>query len=71
MFNKNKSLKFYELMYRNKFGVNNSMYGKSRSPETLSKKVFVYNAETNLLIKEYDSIKETKKRLTSPKGGGI
>jgi group I intron endonuclease len=66
MFNKEKSLKFYEQMYRNKSGVNNPMFGKSRSPETLakvSKRVLVYNAETNLLIKEYKSIKEAKKDL--------
>ena len=49
MFNKEKSQKFIEQMYKDKSGINNPMYGKSHSIKTLEKlrkKVYVYNYDT-------------------------
>lgn len=63
MFNKAKSIEFIEQMNKDKSGDKNPMYGKKHSPETLEKirkKVYVYNAETKILEKEFVSIKEAK-----------
>jgi len=49
MFNKEKSQKFIEQMYKDKSGINNPMFGKSHSIKTLEKlrkKVYVYNYDT-------------------------
>lgn len=47
MFNKEKSKKFIEHMYKDKRGSNNPMFGKPKSEETLSKmrkKVYLYDS---------------------------
>ena len=44
-------------MYKNKLGINNPMYGKTHSPQTLKKlrqKVYVYNSNTKELEKVYE-----------------
>lgn len=53
-------------MFRDKTGVNNPMYGKPKSPETLaklSKKVYVYDSNTKELVCSYDSYKSAVKNL--------
>ena len=59
MFNKEKSQKFIEQMYKDKSGINNPMYGKNHSIDTLEKlrkKVYVYNSDTKELEKIIDEI---------------
>ena len=66
MFNKGKSPEFIEQMNKNKSGKNNPMFGKTHSEVTLNKlrkKLYVYDAETMLLIKEYNGIVKAKKSL--------
>lgn len=66
MYNKNKSPEFIEQMYKNKNGSNNPMWGKTHSKETLNKMrkgVYVYDALTMELIKEYESFLSAKKDL--------
>lgn len=66
MFNKRKSPEFIEQIYKDKFGENNPMFGKTHSSETLAKlrnKVYVYDAKTKELIKEYESIVMAKQDL--------
>lgn len=56
MFNKEKSQKFIEQMYKNKSEINNPMYDKNHSIETLEKlrkKVYIYNSYTKELEKVY------------------
>lgn len=66
MYSKNKSPEFIEQMYKNKNGSNNPMWGKTHSKETLNKMrkgVYVYDALTMELIKEYKSSLSAKKDL--------
>lgn len=65
MYNKEKSKKFIEHMYKDRTGPNNPMFGKPKSKETLDKmsiKVYVYDSNKEFIIL-YDSIKYTVKDL--------
>src|SRR5947208_15047819 len=66
MFNKEKSQKFIEQMYKDKSSINNPMYGKNDSIDTLEKlrkKVYVYNSNTKELEKVYKGIVVASKDL--------
>jgi len=66
MFNKEKSQKFIEQMYKDKSGINNPMYSKNHSIDTLEKlrkKVYVYNSNTKELEKVYKGIVVASKDL--------
>ena len=66
MFNKEKSQKFIEQMYKDKSGSNNPMYGKTHSIKTLEKlrkKIYVYNSDTKQLEKVYEGIVLASKDL--------
>lgn len=47
MFNKAKSPEFIAHMYKDRRGVNNPMFAKAKSEETLRKMVWVYDVEKN------------------------
>lgn len=66
MYGKDKSPEFIEQMYKDKHGLNNPMWGKTHSEDTLNKMrkgVYVYDAFTMELIKEYNSSLTAKKDL--------
>lgn len=66
MYGREKSPEFIEQMYKDKHGSNNPMWGKTHSEETLNKMrkgVYVYDALTMELIKEYESSLSVKKDL--------
>lgn len=66
MYQREKSPEFIEQMYKDKHGSNNPMWGKTHSEDTLNKMrkgVYVYDALTMELIKEYKSTLFAKKDL--------
>jgi group I intron endonuclease len=66
MYGRDKSPEFIEQMYKDKHGSNNPMWGKTHSEETLNKMrkgVYVYDALTMELIKEYKSTLSAKTDL--------
>jgi len=66
MFGKEKSPQFLEQMYRDKSGSNNPMFGKTHSPQTLSKirkAVWVYDSTEKSLIKKYEGTVQLKKDM--------
>ncbi|KAG0890038.1 hypothetical protein G6F15_000134 (mitochondrion) [Rhizopus arrhizus] len=66
MYGREKSPEFIEQMHKDKYGSNNPMWGKTHSEDTLNKirkSVYVYDALTMELIKEYNSSVTAKKDL--------
>lgn len=66
MFGKEKSPEFIQQALIDKTGVNNPMFGKKHSVQTLakiSKQVFVYDVTTKELIKVYSGVVEAKTDL--------
>lgn len=66
MYGRDKSPEFIEQMYKDKHGSNNPMWGKTHSEDTLNKMrkgVYVYDALTMELIKEYKSTLSAKTDL--------
>lgn len=66
MFDKPKSKEFIYNMYKDKTGINNPMFGKPKSDETLKKLrkcIYVYDETTYNLIIKYDSFLIAVKEL--------
>jgi group I intron endonuclease len=66
MYGREKSPEFIEQMHKDKHGSNNPMWGKTHSEDTLNKirkSVYVYDALTMELIKEYNSSVTAKEDL--------
>nr|YP_009059696.1 GIY-YIG endonuclease [Parasitella parasitica]AIO05746.1 GIY-YIG endonuclease [Parasitella parasitica] len=66
MYGRDKSPEFIEQMHKDKHGSNNPMWGKTHSKDTLNKmrkSVYVYDALTMELVKEYNSSVTAKKDL--------
>ena len=63
LYGKNLSSEFIYMQTRNKKGINNPMFGKTKSLETikkLQKMVYVYEAETLKFIGEYSTVECSK-----------
>ncbi|MBM6387847.1 MAG: GIY-YIG nuclease family protein [Paenibacillus sp.] len=66
MYGRDKSPEFVEQMHKDKHGSNNPMWGKTHSEDTLNKmrkSVYVYDALTMELVKEYNSSMAAKEDL--------
>jgi group I intron endonuclease len=66
MYGREKSPEFIEQMHKDKHGSNNPMWGKTHSEDTLNKmrkSVYVYDALTMELVKEYNSSATAKEDL--------
>lgn len=66
MYGREKSPEFIEQMHKDKHGSNNPMWGKTHSEDTLNKmrkSVYVYDALTMELVKEYNSSVTAKEDL--------
>jgi hypothetical protein len=63
MYGRIKSKEFIHMQYRNKNGINNPYYGKTKSSETISKitkLVYVYNSLDMSYIGEFNTTKCSK-----------
>ena len=66
LFSKPKSEAFIYHLNKDRSGPNNPMFGKPKSSETLSKiskRVYVFDAKTRLLVFTFHGLVETKKKL--------